>query len=70
MFISAITPLLKPEKLNPSNQGLLYTPIKPAYNQSKYSSQGDLSVRDVAGIKQKSPFGIQYYNTPKFGEKN
>lgn len=43
------------------------SPIKSAYNQPKFNHFKHLTVREVAGIKEQSPFGFEPYFTPKHG---
>ena len=51
-----------------AQDGELVSPIKKAYNQPSYNHFSDLTVREAAGINEKSPFGIDLYITPKYGE--
>jgi len=50
--------------------GDLESPIKAPYNQPTYNNFSQLTFNEKAGIKKKSPFGIDLYITPKYGETN
>ncbi len=51
-----------------SQTGNLEAPIKKSYNQPTFNHFDDLTVRECAGIKERSPFGIEPFVIPKFGE--
>lgn len=42
--------------------------MKTAYNQPTFNHFSNLSVRETAGIKEKSPFGFEPFVIPKYGE--
>jgi len=48
--------------------GDLEAPIKAPFNQPTYNNFSQLTVRETAGFKKKSPFGIDLYHTTKYGE--
>lgn len=48
-----------------TNNSLLKSPIKQAYNQPTYNHLDDLTVKECAGLKEKSPFGFDHYIAPK-----
>lgn len=50
--------------------GELEAPIKASFNQPTYNHFDQLTIHENAGIKKKTPFGIDFYNVGKFGEKN
>ena len=47
--------------------GNLESPVKTAYNQPTFNHLDDLTIREVAGIKQKLPFGFEPYYIPVNG---
>ncbi len=51
-----------------TENGCLEAPIKKQYNQPTFNHFDDLTVRECAGIKEKSPFGFEPFVIPKFGE--
>lgn len=47
--------------------GNLESPVKPAYNQPAFNHLDDLTIREVAGLKEKLPFGFEPYYIPVNG---
>ena len=41
------------------------SPVKPSFNQPTFNHFQDLTVREVAGIKEPSPFGFEPFVIPK-----